>query len=164
MNEDITKQSWKEERIAKYAYIESLKQQVLNDFAEDKILTKLNKGMNKLEGLIEARAKPYHEQITECEQQQAGIKAELVDRWCSEDKTFECAAGTATLRTTKSLNIRSKEKLIEFLTTINKLPSFIKSFEIAKLRKIKDAGLLEDEIATWDEKKNVAIKIAEAEQ
>lgn len=68
-----TKQDWKEERITKYAYIESLKQQVLYDLLEDKILTKLNKGMNKLEESIEVRAKPYHDQIMECEQQQAGI-------------------------------------------------------------------------------------------
>ena len=159
------KQDWKGERIAKYAYLESLKQRVLHDFTEDKDLTKLNKGLDKVKGLIEARAKPYHDQITECEQQQAGIKLELADAWSdTEDKTFECTAGIATLRTTKSLNIRSKEKLIDFLTTINKLPGFIKSFEIKKLRKIMDAGLLESDIATYDETQSIAIKIAEREQ
>ena len=155
---------WKSERIAKYAHLESLKQQVLNDFAEDKELAKLNKGLDKVEELIGVRTKPYHDKITECEQQQAGIKLELAEKWDTSFKEYACDAGTATLRTTRSLHIRSKEKLVAFLELNKKLTEFIKNFEITKLRKIKDAGMLEDEIATWDEKKNVAIKIAEAEQ
>ena len=159
-----TKRDWKEERIAEYAKLEEEVTTLRHEMSMDIGLNKLIQNRLELDAVIKFAEEPYFKNIETAQQQQTSIKAELVDRWYSEDKTFECAAGTATLRTTKSLNIRSKEKLIEFLTTINKLPNFIKSFEIAKLRKIKDAGLLGDEIAIWDEKKNVAIKIAEEKQ
>lgn len=101
----------------------------------------------------------YRDIIEKAKHQQADIRATLVDNWDIEDKTFKCPAGTATLRTTRSLQVKDKGKLIDFLTTLKKLPEFIKSFEIAKLRKIKDAGLLEDEIVSYNELKTVSISI-----
>ena len=152
-----TKQDWKEERIAKYAHLESLKQQVLNDFAEDMDLAKLNKELDKVEGLIGVRTKPYRDKITECEQQQAGIKAELAEKWGTEEKSFKCDAGEALFRTTRSLVIQDKDKLIGFLQTIKKLNECIRNFDISKIRKFKEVGLIENEIATWSEKHNVSI-------
>ena len=158
-------QNWKAENITKYAQTEAVKLQILHDITSDTEIGLLSERLIKTEAELATKKQPYFDRVLECEQLQTGIKAELVDAWgATEEKTFECDAGTATLRTTKSLNIRSKEKLVEFLAILGKLPEFIKTFETAKLRKIKDAGLLEDEVATWDEKKSIAIKIAEADQ
>lgn len=159
-----TKQDWKEKRIAEYAKLEKKITHERNTLLSDSEINKLALERDKLDKLIIEKGKQYILNIDAAQQQQAGIKLELAEKWDIEDKTFECAIGTATLRTTKSLHIRSKAKLVAFLELNKKLTEFIKSFEITKLRKIKDAGILEDEIATWDEEKNVAIKIAEAEQ
>ena len=160
-----TKQDWKADLIADYANIESYKQATARNLETNSTINRLRMELESARIRLDDQEKTYLAKIDECEHVQAGIKQELMENWgIKEDKTFECAAGTATLKTTKSLHIQSKEKLVAFLELNKKLTEFIKSFEITKLRKIKDAGMLEDEIATWDEKKNVAIKIAEAEQ
>ena len=162
---DERMQKWRTDRIAEYARLENEIALEMNEMGTDPELIKLMKEQAKLNDMIALLKGTYSKNIEAAQQQQAGIKRELVDTWGeTEEKTFECPAGTATLRTTKSLNIRSKEKLVAFLELNKKLTDFIKSFEITKLRKIKDAGMIEDEIATWDEKKSVAIKIAEADQ
>lgn len=159
---DERMQNLRTDRIAKYAQLENEIAIETHEMDTDPELNRLHNEWVKLGKMIEQGGEIYFKNIKAAQQQQAGIKLELVDTWGdTEDKTFECPAGTATLRTTKSLHIRSKEKLIEFLTTIKKLPEFVKTFETAKLRKIMDAGLLERDIATWDEKKSIAIKIAE---
>jgi len=159
------KRQWKAEQIAEYAKLEANKKAVEKRWEENTELKKLQTELRKLLDKVEETEKPYHTTLTHYAQQQAGIKQQLVDRWFdTEDKTFECDAGTATLRINRSLCIRSKEKLVAFLELNKKLTEFISGFETTKLRKIKDAGMLEDEIATWDEKKSVAIKIAGVEQ
>ena len=163
MSEEV-KQDWKTERIAEYAKLEKEIVIESHEMDTDPEINRLLKEWEKLGKMIELGKGIYFDNITKARQQQVGIKLELAEKWDIEDKTFECAAGTATLRTTKSLQIRSKEKLIAFLELNKKLTEIVKSFEITKLRKIKDAGKLEDDIAMWDEKKNVAIKIAEVKQ
>ena len=164
MNEQ-KEQDWKEERIAEYAKLETAKQQIQNDMNLDAELNKIETSIKAWLERADRLKKPYFDKTLECEQQQAGIKLELAEKWNIPGKTFGCNAGTATLRTTRSLIIRNKQKLIEFLTLNKKLTEFIKSFEITKLRKIKDAGLLASEIATWDEKRSISISLTkEAEQ
>jgi len=167
MSEEVKEQvkyDWKELRIVEYATLEKEIAIERNEMFSDPELNHLTLEREKLDKLIISSGEMYIKNIEAAQQQQAGIKLELAEKWDTEDKTFECDVGTATLRTTKSLHIRSKEKLVAFLELNKKLTEFIKGFEVAKLRKIKDAGMLEDEIATWDEKKNVAIKLAEADQ
>ena len=159
---DERMRNWRTDRIAEYAKLEASKKALEKRWEENIALNKLQTELRKVLDKIEEAEKPYRASVDARTQQQAGIKSELVDTWSdTEEKTFECDAGTATLRTTKSLNIRDKEKLIAFLELNKKLTDFIKSFEIIKLRKIKDAGMIEDEIATWDIKRNVAISIKE---
>ena len=161
---DERMRNWRTDRITEYAKLEKKIIIERNELLSDPEINKLALERDKLDKLIIEKGKQHILNIDAAQQQQTGIKLELVDRWYGEEKTFVCPAGTATLRTTKSLKIQSKEKLIDFLVLNKKLVDFIKSFEITKLRKIKDAGMLEDEVATYDEKKSVAIKITEAEQ
>lgn len=155
-------QNWRTDRIAEYARLENEISIEMSEMRNDPELIKLMIEQAKRNDMVALLKGTYVKNIEAFQQQQAGIKLELVDTWGdTEEKTFECPAGTATLRTTKSLHIRSKEKLIAFLELNKKLTEFIKSFEITKLRKIKDAGMIEDEIATWDIKRNVAISIKE---
>lgn len=164
MSKEIPK-NWKEGLIAEYARLENEIAIEMNEMGTDPDLIKLMKEQAKLNDMIALAKGIYAKTIETARQQQVGIKAELVDRWLStEDKSFECGAGTATLRTNRSLVIRSKVKLIEFLVLNKKLVDFIKTFDIVKLRKIKDAGMLGDEIATYDEGQSIAIKLAEAGQ
>ena len=162
---DERMQNWRTDRIAEYARLENIVTTEMRKMGTDPDLDALMRDRVKLNEMIELGQGLYLKNIEAAQQQQAGIKLELVETWSdTEEKTFKCNAGTATLRINRSLNIRNKVKLINFLELNKKLTEFIQSFEIAKLRKIKDAGMLEDEICAWDEKKSVAIKIAEAEQ
>lgn len=157
--------NWRTDRIAEYAKLEAKKIAAREHWEENVTLFKLQVELKKVLDKIEKTEKPYRADIDALSQQQAGIKSGLVETWGdTEDKSFECDAGTATLRTSKSLHIRSKEKLVAFLELNKKLTDFISSFEITKLRKIKDAGMLGDEICTYDEKKSISISIKEAEQ
>ena len=163
MNEQ-PKQDWKEARIVEYAHTESEKVQTQKNMMLLPEVIELEEEIAYKQDQLCHIKELYLDRILKCEQLQTGIKQELVEKWDIEDKTFECDTGAATLCITKSLNIRNKEKLISLLGIIGKLPEFVKSFETAKLRKIKDAGLLDNEIASWNEKKSIAISIKEAEQ
>jgi hypothetical protein len=157
-------QDWKTERITEYARLEARKHAWKKNVGDTTFLKNLRGELENARIKLDEAEKPYNEKIDAIAQQQAGIKLELIDRWYGEEKTFECTAGTATLRTTKSLKIQNKQKLIDFLVLNKKLVDFIKTFEIAKLRKIKDAGFLGDEVVSYDETKSIAIKIAELKQ
>ena len=160
-----TEQNWKAERIVEYARLENEIALQMNELNTDPELNKLMKEQAKLNDIIALAKGIYAKNIETAQQQQKGIKAELVNSWGdTEDKTFKCDAGTATLRRDRSLKVLSKTKLVEFLATLNKLPDFIKTFDVTKLRKIKDAGLLGDEIASYEENPSVVIKITEVEQ
>ncbi len=161
MNEEM--QNWKEQRIAEYAKLVREEAGIVHAMDSDPRLNELSYNLKNLEAEIEKQKAPFIEKIAQLQHEQAGIKLELVEKWDIEEKVFDCTAGVATLRITKSLRIKSKEKLVAFLELNKKLSEFIKSFEITKLRKIKDAGMLGDEICIWDEKKNVSIKILEGE-
>jgi len=158
-------EKWRTDRIVEYARLEAERQALSKRWEENITITLLQIEVKKALDKLEDAEKPYHVSIGALNQQQTGIKSELVESWSStEDKTFECDVGTATLRTNRSLKIRSKAKLVEFLATLNKLPDFVKTFDVTKLRKIKDAGLLDDDIASYEEKKSIAIKLTEADQ
>lgn len=161
---DERMRNWRTDIIAEYVRLENDIAIESHEMDTDPELNRLLKEWEKSGKMIEQGKKIYFDNISKARQQQAGIKLELIETWGdAEDKTFKCAAGTATLRINRSLNIRSKEKLVAFLELNKKLTDFIKSFEITKLRKIKDAGLLEDEICAWDETRSIAIKITEGE-
>ena len=157
-------QDWKAERIEEYVRLEARKHAWEKNIGETTFLKNIRAELENARIKLDEAEKPYHEKLDAIVQQQAGIKLELAEKWGTEDKTFKCAAGTATLRTIKSLKIQSKEKLIDFLMLNKKLVDFIKTFEIAKLRKIKDAGFLGDEVVSYDETKSIAIKITEVGQ
>ena len=147
-----------EKQITEYARLEREIAIEVHGMDTDPALIQLTEQRNKINEMIEVGEGIYTKSIDEMWAQQTNIKEELASNWDTEDKTFKCDAGTATLRTTRSLHIYDKKRLIDFLTTLGKLPEFIKTYEIAKLRKIKEAGLLDDSIANWDETKTVVIK------
>lgn len=159
MTEDDIKKNWKEERIAEYAKLTTDKDKVTREMESDTEINKLIEHYKNMSDAIATQQYPFLTKVEAIEQQQAGIKLELIEKWDIKEKSFKCDIGEATLRTNRSLHIRDKAKLIEFLISIKKLPEFIKSFETAKLRKVKDVGMLDDDIATYDEKQNVAIKV-----
>jgi len=157
---------WKEEkmteRTVEYAELEQKKADTEYLLSQDKALRELAKKRDAIISQIKALEKEPLHTLASVSQRQAEIRLDLAETWGTyEGKTFECDAGTVTLRETRSFNIKSKKKLVEFLATLGKLPDFVKTFEIAKLRKVKEAGLLDDEIASWDEHKNVVIALKE---
>lgn len=155
-------QDWKERGLVEYAKLEKDIATVTHKMDTDPELSSLLKKRNDFDTAIGFVQAPFINTIERAREQQAGIKSEFVSRWDIPDKTFKSHIGTVTMRTTRSLQIRSKERLVNFLLKIEKLLEFIKSFDEPKLRKMKDAGLLEDDIASWDEKRSISIRIREA--
>lgn len=157
-------ENWMEQVLIEYAKYAKVVEDTTRSMNADPNLDALTMARVILDKKIDSAVIGYRKTIEEAKHQQADLRGELVNNWSTKDKTFKCPAGTATLRTTRSLQVKDKGKLIEFLSTLKKLPEFIKSFEIAKLRKIKDAGLLEDEIVTYGELRTVVISIKEEDQ
>ena len=158
------KPNWKEEvmteKTVEYAELEQKKVDAKFLLSRDKTLVDLAKKRDAVNLEIEAREKQPLNTLALVSQRQAAIRMELAEGWGTyEGKTFVCDAGTVTLRETRSFNIRSKKKLVEFLAKLDKVSDYIKTFEIAKLRKVKEAGLLDDDIARWDEHVNTVITL-----
>jgi len=164
MNEqEIANSAWKEKLIAEYANVERNKQATHENVKTLAARIELEEEIVYKQDQLERLKQPYLDTILECEQRQTGIKEELVKRWDIEDKTFKCDAGTATLRTTKSLVIRDKNKLIDFLSLNKKLTEYVKAFDTSKLRKIRETGLIGNDVIDWDEKKSMMISVKESE-
>ena len=145
---------WKEERIGEYCTlsmdIAKLEQSIREDIEiHVKRITEIAQTRNL--------------DIEEAKRRQGVIKGHLVEHWDIEDKTFKCNAGSATLRTTRSLKIDNKEKLISILQQIGKLAQTITGWDLTYLRKLADAGLFDVDVGGtnimhYDEKKNVIIR------
>ena len=101
---------------------------------------------------------PYKDNLNTINSSMDNILKSVEENWNQEGKSYKCDAGIATLRTTKSIKIVNKDELVDFLTRNNILNKNIKTFNMSQLRNIKKSGLLEDDIAKWDEKKSFNIK------
>ena len=94
----------------------------------------------------------------ELQEKQDSIREQMIKEWDVTGKTYTCDIGSVTMRTTKSLIILSKEKLVDFLSKTGKINEAISRFDLRVLRRFKDAGLLED-CTDYEEKKSVQVKI-----
>lgn len=152
-------QDWKAERIAEYAKLDNAIAFEMHEMDTNPHLEELIRNQATLNAEIGLAKEIYTKNIEAAQQQQAGIKLELIEKWDVLEKTYECSVGTATLRTTRSLVIQDKDKLIGFLQTIKKLNECIRNFDISKIRKFKEVGLIENEIVIWSEKHNISIRL-----
>lgn len=157
--------NWKRDRIIEYARLEKAIATETHEMDIDPEINMFMEERKRLDNLIKIGRDSYLRSIGASQQRQIAIKEDILDNWDNlEEKTFKCEAGSATLKTTRSLRIQDKKGVIDLLLSLKKLPDFIKSFEIAKLRKIKDAGLIEDSVAAYVEKKSIVMKIGGEKQ
>ena len=149
---------WKEEQITDYFELEIEKEALKQEEAEDQELNNVKSTMQKVMDTLSALEQPYLDKRADIDNALATIRETLITTWDITDKTYECDAGTATVRTTKSLNIVDKKGLIAVLLSITKLPEAIRSWNLSYLRKLKDVDMIEDKIAHYEEHQNVVIK------
>ena len=145
---------WKEERIGEYCTLSTDIAKLEQSIRED-----IEIHVKRITEIAQTR----NLDIEEAKRRQGVIKGHLVEHWDIEDKTFKCNAGSATLRTTRSLKIDNKEKLISILQQIGKLAQTITGWDLTYLRKLADAGLFDVDVGGtnimhYDEKKNVIIR------
>lgn len=156
----------KEELIAKYAILTKQQAIVADVMDTDPGIRDCRTRHKTISDNLKFLLAPYEAKTSELKRGQDEIKEELKTIWNSEEKTFKCAVGTATLRTTKSLVITDKANMIQRLSEILtghfiEACVYIKTFDLTRTRKLKDAGLIDDKIAHYEEKQNVVIKVAE---
>ena len=150
--------SRKEERIVEVVKLQREKRDIEQQRAEDQDLKNMAISMKKLVDMISEREKPYNDKIADIAHSIMDIHNILINDWDITDKTYKCDAGTATVRTTKSLRISDKKSLIITLFNIDKLSECIRTWNLSYLRKLKDIDLIGDDIASYDEHQNVVIK------
>ena len=150
--------NWKDLAISDLIALQTQKKIVEQERAEDEDILNASILMTKAVDKITELEKPYNEMLLEIDTNMKNLQKNFVDAWDSTDKTYECKTGTATLRTTKSLEINRKEELINVLMNVGKLPECIRSWNLSYLRKLKDVGMIDDEIANYQEHQNVIIK------
>jgi ASC-1-like (ASCH) protein len=148
---------WKEEIIGDYLAIEREKKLMQEEMAKDPAISKFKSGIEDIERQLQVHERIYTEKIHNYETQMQYLKEELVERWDSDDKSFKCEAGSVTMKTTQSLNIKDKKGLISKLQQLDKLTECIKGWDIRYLRKLVNVGLFDDSIVSYDEKRNVVI-------
>ena len=148
---------WKEEAIVQYRNLELKKQLVEGAMGKDLSISKLRTEIKEGEQQLEGEEMIYKADISACDAKMLAIKEELVTRWDTDAKSFNCDAGSVTMRTTRSLKIDNKEELINILQVIGKLTLSIKSWDLTLLRKLVDAELLDETVAHFVEKRNVVI-------
>ena len=153
---------WKEERIGEYCTLSTdiakLEQSIREDIEIHTLLEKHDEILKRITKIAETR----NLDIEEAKRRQAVIKGHLLEHWDTEDKTFKCDVGTATVRTTKSLIVTDNFGLIDRLTEILgsgvRACECIRTFELSTIRKYMDADLFAEHIAHYDEKRNVIIR------
>ena len=94
----------------------------------------------------------------------AAIKDTITKGWTLGTKEYKSATGSITMRTTKSLIVTSKEKVVEVLRTNGKVSEGIKTFQLTFLRKLKDVGILPDDAAHYLPKQSVVIVLKKGEK
>lgn len=150
--------NWKEEAIAEYAALELRKSVVIQVRVDDEELKNAKHAMEAAAAMYSALEQPYNDNIEEINLSIVAVRDILKEKWDTEDKTYECNAGSATIRTTKSLEIRDKTQLIQTLVNLDKLQDCVRSWNLSYLRKLKDVALISDEIAYYEEHQNVVVK------
>lgn len=152
---------WKEELITDYIELRIVRTSLEEARAEDEEIKNLELTMKKVANKLSTLEQPYSDKLLDITRDIEKIHETFILSWDITDKTYECDTGTATVRTTKSLNIVDKKQLITVLLNIDKLPDAIRSWNLSYLRKLKDVDMIEDTIATYEEHQNVIIKGAE---
>lgn len=113
----------------------------------------------KLKYELDAREKPYLTVSNNAAERQNVIRTTIAEQWTLPTKTYRSSVGTVTLRITKSLIVKSKAKIVDFLVKNNIVEAGVSKFDIRFLRKFKDDGLIEDDAAQYEESRNVTIKL-----
>ena len=149
---------WQEDLITDYVKLERERVRLEQARAEDQEIQNVELTRQKVEDALRTLEQPYSDKLLSITQGIGKIQEAFVEGWGLTDKTYECEAGTATLRTTKALKIVDKKKLISVLLNIGKLQEAVRSWNLSYLRKLKDVGLIEDNEAYFEEHQNVVIK------
>ena len=162
----MNEENWKEELITEYALITKENKSILQEMADSHELQILREQRTEIIQKIDLLEQSYNVRQGNIDDRIRRVKDALVASWDIDEKTYKCNIGTATLRTTKSLIIKDKIQLMQRLSKVltrhfAEACEYIKTFDLAKIRKIKEINLLDDAIVTWEEKKSVVIKITE---
>lgn len=155
--------NWKEERLADCIELQREKVSLERQLAEDQEIKDAEILLKSAADKLSELEKPYTEKIADIASDINTLHNLFIDKWDIVDKTYECEAGCATIRTTKSLRISNKTGLIATLFDIGKLPECIRTWNLSYLRKLKDVDLIGEAIASYDEHQNVVIKEARDE-
>jgi hypothetical protein len=153
--------NWKEELITGCLELQRERASLDQARAEDEEIKNLELTMKKVMDKLSELERPYTDKATSIIAKIENMHDQLKEKWDITDKTYECDAGIATVRTTKSLKIIDKKRLITILLNIDKLPEAIRSWNLSYLRKLKDVDMIDGMAAHYEEHQNVVIKGAE---
>ena len=151
---------WKREKIGDYRALSAIVAGQKQSITEDNRIEKLKNVITSANEEIQKLSKDREATISEAIKEQRMIKMELLDHWDIDKKTYACDMGSATLRTTKTLEINDQNAILIWLFKLERLESAIRTLDTTYLRKLKDADMIPDSMAYYDSRTNVAIKEA----
>jgi hypothetical protein len=149
---------WKETAVEECGVLEKQRSTLLDAEEKDLKLVQKRAQIDRIMLELDELSKPYNAKIDDIDVRIEEIHESFVKNWDIIGKTYECEAGTVTLRTTKALKIVDKKRLITTLLDIGKLPEAIRSWNLSYLRKLKDVDMIENAIAHYDGHQTVIIK------
>jgi len=150
--------NWKDKVIVECIRLQQQRTAIQDLRAKDEQISMLETKKKEIDEDISALECGYIDSIDKVDTLIEEQRNLLIDEWDILEKTYKCEAGTATVRTTKSLKIQDKKGLVQTLMGIGKLPEAIRSWNLSYLRKLKDVDMISDMVATYEEHQNVVIK------
>lgn len=149
--------NWKSEKIADYCALSGLIQRYQDEITNDVKIQKLQKEQYRIIEEIEKLCNDRMQTIAEMKREQHMIKDELLEHWDSDNKTFKCDIGSATVRTTHTLTIKNRAGMLDTLMHIGKLSEAVQSFNIHYLKELKNVGMIPDQFAELEATHTIAI-------
>ena len=148
---------WKREKIGDYRALSAIVAQEKSALECDGEINKAKFERDRLDGEIRRLSAKYVNVVNDAINEQQMIKMELLDHWDIDGKSFKCDMGSATLRTTKTLEISDQSALLILLFKLERLESAIRTLDTSYLKKLKDADMIPDALAVYKHSTNVAI-------
>ena len=148
---------WKEGYIEEYLTLERKKKLIKKEMAKNVVISILKSQLEDVVQKLEIEEAPYKTRMDDCDLRRNYLRITLAERWDLEAASFKCDTGSATIRTTRSLEIDNKARLIDILQDIGKLKVCIKSWDLTYLRKLTDADLFESGVVHYNKKRSVVI-------
>ena len=153
------------ENISRILYdIDKIGETCLNEGGREKeaIVEKLKKEYERATEDLHIFREPYLEEVAVATATIENLK-DTMSELMGEEKTLSFPRIKIRKKVTKSLKVDNKSEMITFLVKINGIEKGVSKFDLKYLRTLKEADIIPDDVAHFDEKATIYVDRIEEE-